>query len=104
MMLSEIKDYGELDLITPGEILLEDFLAPLGISQKKLAETIDVPPGYINDIANNRRRASANMAFRLSMAFDMTIDFWLNLQNQYDVRKAYRAGLADLKIQPLVAT
>ncbi|MDD9910762.1 MAG: HigA family addiction module antitoxin [Ahrensia sp.] len=92
-----------LDPITPGEMLLEEFIKPLGISQKKLAETIGVPPSHINDIIKGRRRISADMAIRLGKAFRMTDQFWMNLQNHYDLEVARQSGVADVKIDPLVA-
>ena len=74
--------------IPPGEILLEEFLIPLGLSQNALARAIQVPPARINDIVHNRRAITADTAVRLGIFFKTSIDFWINLQAQYDARRA----------------
>lgn len=79
-----------LDLISPGEILLEEFMKPLNISQNKLSRDINVPVGRINDIVHGRRSITANTALRLGKFFDTTPDFWLGLQLDYDLRRAKR--------------
>jgi addiction module HigA family antidote len=79
-----------LELIPPGEILLEEFLDPLGISQNKLARDIDVPVGRINEIIRRKRAITADTALRLAKFFGTTPEFWLNLQTDYDLRKARR--------------
>lgn len=71
--------------IHPGEILLEDFLAPMGISQYKLAKDISVPPRRINEIVQGKRSVSADTALRLSRYFGLSERFWLNLQSRYDL-------------------
>jgi len=71
--------------IHPGEILLEEFLKPLGISQYKLAKEICVPPRRINEIVHGKRSISANTALRLSRYFALSERFWLNLQSRYDL-------------------
>ena len=80
----------ELDLIPPGEILLEEFMKPLNISQNKLSRDINVPVGRINDIVHDRRSITANTALRLGKFFGNTPDFWLGLQLDYDLRRARR--------------
>ena len=80
----------ELDLIPPGEILLEEFMKPLSISQNKLSRDINVPVGRINDIVHGRRSITANTALRLGKYFGTTPDFWLGLQLDYDLRRAQR--------------
>ena len=80
----------ELDLIHPGEILLEEFMRPLSISQNKLSRDINVPVGRINDIVHARRSITANTALRLGKFFGTTPDFWLGLQLDYDLRRARR--------------
>ncbi|MEA3363358.1 MAG: HigA family addiction module antitoxin [Thermodesulfobacteriota bacterium] len=80
----------KLDLIPPGEILLEEFMKPLNISQNKLSRAINVPVGRINDIVHDRRSITANTALRLGKFFGMTPDFWLGLQLDYDLRRARR--------------
>ena len=80
----------ELELIPPGEILLEEFMIPLGISQNKLARDIDVPAGRINEIIKGKRTITADTALRLAKFFGTTPELWLNLQTDYDLRKARR--------------
>lgn len=77
-----------LSPIPPGEILLEEFMRPLGISQNKLARDLDVPAARINDIVKARRGISADTALRLSTYFEITAEFWLNLQTRYDLKIA----------------
>ncbi len=74
--------------IPPGEILLEEFMRPLGISQNKLARDLDVPVARINDIIHAKRGISADTALRLATYFEMTAEFWLNLQTRYDLKIA----------------
>ncbi|MHB8881175.1 MAG: HigA family addiction module antitoxin [Thermodesulfovibrionales bacterium] len=71
--------------IHPGEILVKEFLAPLGISQYRLAKDIGVTPRRINEIAHGRRGISADTALRLSQFFGMEAQFWMNLQSRYDM-------------------
>ena len=72
----------------PGEILREEFLVPHGLSARQLAEVLDVPHNRISDIARERRSVSADTALRLARHFGTTAQFWLNLQNAYDLSKA----------------
>ena len=71
--------------IHPGEILREEFLAPLGISQSRLAKETNVPPRRINEIVRGSRAISADTALRLSRFFGTSERFWLNLQSRYDL-------------------
>jgi len=71
--------------IHPGEILFEEFLKPLGISQYKLAKDINVPARRINKIVHGNRSISADTALRLSRYFNLSERFWLNLQARYDL-------------------
>ncbi len=71
--------------IHPGEILLEEFLEPLNISQYRLATDINVPPRRINEIIHGKRGISANTALRLSKYFGNSAEFWLNLQIRYEL-------------------
>ena len=71
--------------IHPGEILLEDFLEPMGISQYRLSKDISVPPRRINEIVQGKRSISADTALRLSRYFGLSERFWLNLQSRYDL-------------------
>ena len=79
-----------LEPIPPGEILLEEFLNPMGISQNALARAIDVPPGRVNDIIHGRRGISRDTAARLAVYFSTTPDLWLNLHARYDAKVASR--------------
>jgi addiction module HigA family antidote len=83
----------KLPPITPGEILLEEFLKPLGISQNRLSRAIDVPPARINDIIRGKRGITSDTAARLAVYFRTTPQFWLNLQAQYDAKIADRTLL-----------
>ncbi|HKW27942.1 MAG TPA: HigA family addiction module antitoxin [Verrucomicrobiae bacterium] len=71
--------------ITPGEILEEDFLKPMGLSQYRLAKDINVPARRINEIVNGERAITADTALRLGRYFKMSAQFWLNLQSHYDL-------------------
>jgi len=71
--------------IHPGKILMEEFLAPMGISQYRLAKDISVSPRRINEIVHEKRSITADTALRLGRFFGMTPQFWLNLQNRYDL-------------------
>jgi addiction module HigA family antidote len=72
----------------PGEILAEEYMAPLGLSAKALARAIDVPGNRISDIVRGRRDVSADTAIRLGKYFDVDPRFWLNLQSAYDLSLA----------------
>jgi antitoxin HigA-1 len=80
----------KLELLSPGEILLEEIMRPLDLSQNKLARDLDVPVAHINDIIHARRGISADTALRLSAYFGTTAEFWLNLQTRYDLKVAQR--------------
>jgi antitoxin HigA-1 len=92
------------DPIHPGEILLEEFLRPLGISQYRLAQAIGVPPRRINEIVHGKRAISPDTALRLSRALGTSDRFWMNLQTRYDldVQLEYHRDELD-KIGSLVA-
>lgn len=75
----------KMDPIHPGEILMEEFLEPLGISQYRLAKDISVPPRRINEIVHGNRSITADTALRLARFFGTTERFWLNLQVRYDL-------------------
>jgi addiction module HigA family antidote len=91
-----------LDPIHPGEILLEEFMKPLGISINALARRIAVSPARISNIVNGKRSISADTALRLERCFGMDAQFWLNLQTDYDLRASRRSvGSALEAIQPL---
>ena len=78
----------KLDPIRPGEILLEEFLQPMGISQTRLAGDIDVPVSRIADIVRGNRAITADTALRLGTYFGTTPQMWLNLQTSFDLRLA----------------
>ena len=75
----------QLPPIHPGEILMEEFLEPMGISQYRLAKAISVPPRRINEIVHGKRSITADSALRLGRFFGMSPQFWLNLQTRYDL-------------------
>ena len=75
----------KLPPIHPGEILMEEFLEPMGISQYRLAKDISVPPRRINEIVHGKRSITADTALRLGRFFSMSPQFWLNLQMRYDL-------------------
>ena len=77
-----------LNNITPGEILQEEFLVPLGISQYRLAKELNIPQTRISGIINSSRRITADTALRLSLFFGNSAKFWLGLQNDYDIENA----------------
>jgi addiction module HigA family antidote len=85
-----------LDPIHPGEILLEDFMKPMGISINRLARDIVVPPGRISAIVNGRRAITADAALRLGKYFGVSPQTWMGLQAEYDLRVAQRAIGAEL--------
>lgn len=88
--------------IHPGEILMEEFLEPLDLSQNRLAVAIGVPPRRINEIVHGKRRITADTALRLSRYFGTTDRFWLNLQNRYDLEtEKDNLGTVLDQIQPL---
>jgi addiction module HigA family antidote len=89
-----------LDEIHPGEILLEDFMKPMGITARQLAADIDVSPSRISELIHGSRPVTADTALRLGLFFAMEPRFWLNLQSEYDMRTATRE-LTD-KIAPRI--
>jgi antitoxin HigA-1 len=90
--------------VHPGEILQEEFLAPLGVSQYQLAKAVDVPARRTNEIVHGQRRITADTALRLSRHFGTSERFWLNLQARYDLEiEKDRLGAALEDIRPLSA-
>jgi len=75
----------ELPPIHPGEILMEEFLKPLGLSQYRVAVDLGVPPRRVNEIIHGKRGITADTALRLSRYFGMSEQFWMNLQTHYDL-------------------
>ena len=85
----------------PGEILQEEFLEPLGLSQNALAQAIDVPSNRINELVRGRRGVTADTDLRLARYFGLSEGYWLRLQNAYDMLEARReAGKAIARIKP----
>jgi addiction module HigA family antidote len=76
-----------IEPIHPGEILSEEFLKPLNISQYRLAKDISVPPRRVNEIVHGKRSITADTALRLSRYFGLSERFWLNLQSRYDLER-----------------
>jgi addiction module HigA family antidote len=89
--------------VHPGEILREDFMKPLGLSINRLALELHVPATLIGEIVNERRRITAETALRLARYFKTNAEFWLDLQNFYDLECERRAGKIseiDRQVQP----
>jgi antitoxin HigA-1 len=83
--------------IHPGQILLEEFMAPLGLSQNKLAEALDVDAGRINRIVTGKSRITADTALRLARYFGTTPQLWMNLQSKYDLEVAQDEKAAEIE-------
>jgi len=81
----------------PGEMLLEEFLVPMGISQRELATAINVSYQRINEIINGRRGVTPSTALRLSKFFGTTADFWMNLQLRWDLYQAQQSERSELE-------
>ena len=92
--------------IHPGEILLEEFLEPLGLSQYRLAKGISVPPRRINEIVHGKRAVTADTALRLARFFGTSDRFWLNLQTRFDleVEKDKLGKLLESQVEVLAET
>ena len=90
--------------IHPGEVILKEFLEPMGISQSALARATGVPPRRINEVVLGKRGISADTAIRLARAFGVSERFWLGLQAYYDLEEARHAlGDAGLEIRRIAA-
>jgi addiction module HigA family antidote len=94
-----------LSPVHPGEVLLEDFLKPMGISQYRLAKALGVPVQRVHDLVHGRRAMTADTALRLARFFAMEAQFWMNLQTRYDLERTadVLAGRLDREIQPFAA-
>ena len=91
--------------IHPGEILMEEFIEPFGITQHKLSVAIGVPPRRINEIVHGKRAVTADTALRLGKYFGIDPQFWLNLQSRYDLELAEDNVADEIEaIRPLAAT
>ena len=87
----------KLEPIKPGEILLEEFMKPMGISQNAMARALDVPAGRINEVVTGRRAITVDTAARLSVFFNTTVELWLNLQARYDAKVAHEQLIPHLR-------
>ena len=97
-----MNDPSIMSPIHPGEILLQEYLEPLGVTQHRLALAIGVPPRRINEIVHGKRRISADTALRLARYFGTSERFWLNLQSRYDIEvERDRLATALERIEPL---
>jgi addiction module HigA family antidote len=85
--------------VHPGEILLEEYLKPLGISQNKLGRDLGVPAQRINEIVRGQRAITVDTALRLARYFKTTPQFWLNLQSRYDLEMAQETRLMERVIR-----
>jgi addiction module HigA family antidote len=93
----------KLPNVHPGEVLLEEFLNPMGISQNRLAREISVPPRRINEIVLGKRAVSPDTAIRLARYFGTSERFWLGLQIDFDLEEARNAlaGRLDREVKPV---
>lgn len=90
--------------IHPGEVLLEEFLKPMGISQNQLARAMAVPPRRINEIVHGKRAVTADTALRLARALGTSEQFWMGLQADYGLEEARNLAGRDIsKVRPLAA-
>jgi len=88
---------GQLEPIHPGEILLQDFMKPMGISINRLARELSVPPGRISAIVNGKRAITADTALRLARYFRVSPEIWTGLQSDFELRVARRAVGAEIE-------
>ncbi len=97
---------GKFEPVHPGEILLEEYLKPMGISQYRLAKDISVSPRRINEIVHGKRSITADTALRLSRYFGLSERFWLNLQARYnlEMEKDRLAGRLEREVRVLTAS
>jgi antitoxin HigA-1 len=87
----------KLDPIPPGEILLEEFMKPLGISQNRLARDIDIPVSRVAEVIKGRRSITADTALRLGEYFRTSAEFWLALQASFDLRRIRATAWPDIR-------
>ena len=86
--MMEVAKVNKLENIHPGEVLLEEFLVPIGLSQNRIAREIGVPPRRINEIVHGKRAITADTALRLARYFGTSEAFWMGLQADYDLEEA----------------
>ena len=87
----------KLKNITPGEILLEEFLVPLSITQYRLSKELGIPQTRVSEIVKGNRRISADTAVRLSLYFGNSAKFWLGLQDDYDIENEFQEKSVELR-------
>lgn len=104
-ILDEAEPDGRQPPVHPGEILLEDFLKPMAISQYRLARALGVPAQRVHDLVHGRRAITADTALRLARLFSMEAQFWMNLQTRYDLEMAADTSQERIEreVAPLVA-
>ncbi|NUQ26743.1 MAG: HigA family addiction module antidote protein [Saprospiraceae bacterium] len=90
----------KLPNIHPGEVLLEEFLIPMGISQYKLAKDLKIPQTRVSEIVKQKRRITADTALRLSKYFGTSAKFWLGLQDDFDIEESVNILAKDLSEIP----
>lgn len=101
MLLDTKNDTEKIDNIHPGEILLEDFLKPLGITPYKLSKDTYMPQTRVSEIIKGERAITCNTALKLAKYFNMSPDFWIGLQKHYDLENELQIIQDELKkIQP----
>ena len=88
---SDVASGERLAPVTPGEVLREEFMAPLGLSARALARELDVPPNRVTEILNGERSVSAETALLLARRFGTSAEFWMNLQTAHDLELAREA-------------
>jgi len=94
---TEEEEMGKPFAIHPGDILLTEFLQPMGLSAYRLAKELGVPLPRVYDIVKGKRSITADTALRLGVFFGLPAQFWMNLQNNYDLRVALPEGLKQIK-------
>lgn len=87
----------KMRIITPGEVILEEFIKPLGLTQKEAAKGLGIPESRLSELVNGKLRISAEYALRLSLFFGMDEQTWLNLQNNYDMRVLERTKAKSIR-------
>jgi len=95
----------EIPPIHPGEMLLEEFIKPYKITPKKLAQNINVAEGYIQELIQGKRNITPSLAYRLALYFSTSPDFWMNLQQHYDLEicRDYEEAQIKKEVHPLVS-
>ena len=86
--LTDVVTGERLSHVTPGDVLLHDFVEPLGLSARSVARSLDVPPNRVTEIINGERAITADTALRLETLFGASAEFWMNLQSIHDLEVA----------------